>query len=40
MGRAAPCGYCNGTWTLHLSWDVGGVAFSDTLNLGGVDCAF
>ena len=40
IGTGAPCNYCNGTWVLNVTWDIGGQATSDTLSLNGVQCAF
>jgi hypothetical protein len=41
-GRGAePCSFCNGTWTLSVTWDLGGgKSASDTLPAEPVSCVF
>ena len=37
----SPCNFCNGTWTLAVTWDLGGgKSASDTLPTEMVGCAF
>jgi hypothetical protein len=39
-GTVAPCGYCNGVWTLEVTWDTGGQSVTDTLGPNPVQCVF
>jgi hypothetical protein len=41
-GTGSPCSYCtsNSTWTLAVTWNIGGNVVNDTLNMGAVSCVF
>jgi hypothetical protein len=39
-GTTAPCGYCDGTWALEVTWDVGGQMVTDSLAAVPVGCVF
>jgi hypothetical protein len=38
--EGTPCSFCNGTWTLSVSWDVAGATVTDTLPSSPVSCVF
>ena len=39
-GTISLCSYCNSTWTLDVTWDVGGEIVTDTLGPEMVQCVF
>lgn len=40
MGVGSPCGYCQGTWELQVTWNIGANVVPYTMSLGAVDCVY